>query len=88
MRLSPQPAVALAERQKIDIENRFSYHKVDAASVEKLAKVREILKEAAMEFARIVPFGREQSSAITKLEEAMMWANAGISRLHPVDKQP
>lgn len=28
----------------------------------------------------LVPDGREKATAITKLEEFMMWANAGIAR--------
>lgn len=28
-----------------------------------------------------VPFGREQSIALTKLEEVMFWMNAGIARI-------
>ncbi len=32
-----------------------------------------------------VPPGREQALALTKLEEAMMWAIAGIERAHRGD---
>jgi hypothetical protein len=35
---------------------------------------------AAQFVDRICPDGREKSTAITKLEEAMFWANAAIAR--------
>ena len=49
------------------------------------SNVRFACREAAKLFLATVPAGREQSLAITKLEEAMMWANAGIARERPMD---
>ena len=42
--------------------------------------VREILRVAADELVDYCSEGRELSLALTKLEEAMMWANAAIAR--------
>lgn len=42
--------------------------------------VRENLKEEAVWMNEVLPEGREKSLAVTKLEEAMMWANAAIAR--------
>jgi len=43
-----------------------------------------LIRDSCEDLARIVnghvPEGREKSLAITKLEEVMMWANAGIAR--------
>ena len=41
---------------------------------------REKAKELAIMYAELVPFGREQQTAITLLEESNMMANAGIAR--------
>jgi hypothetical protein len=43
-------------------------------------KVREVCKEAADQILSLTPQGREQALAITKLEEAMFWANAAVAR--------
>ena len=43
-------------------------------------KVRETLYEAASTLNLMLPNGREKSLAITKLEEAMFFANAAIAR--------
>lgn len=64
-----------------DLENRFSFH---PANTEERRNDHEAIRTAALEFARFiadrVPPGREQSLAITHLEEVMFWANAGIAR--------
>lgn len=62
-----------------DIENRFNYHKPDAQAVKDHEEIREVCKSVAHLFDRL-PNGREKASAITKLEEAMFWANAAIAR--------
>lgn len=63
-----------------DLLNRFSYH---PPSGNKTAAYNEV-RAKALEFAEFlnvtVPDGRELSLALTKLEEAVMWANAGIAR--------
>ena len=43
-------------------------------------KVRMACKEAADQILSLTPPGREQSLAITKLEEVMFWSNAAIAR--------
>lgn len=63
-----------------DLDNRFAYHSPDAAKV----ILHEEARAAAYELAKFidiyVPDGREKALAMTKVEEAMMWANAGIAR--------
>lgn len=63
-----------------ELVNRFTHHPPDEAK-----KIQhEYIREAALKFARMVdgecPAGREQSLALTKIEEAMFWANAAIAR--------
>lgn len=63
-----------------DMENRFSYHKPDAAKVGKHELVRQDVGVLATLWDKNLPNGREKALAITKLEEAMFWANAAIAR--------
>lgn len=65
-----------------DLANRFSYHKPNTeAKIEAHQTVRNVLLEAADKIVEVTgPPTREQSLAITKLEEAMFWANASIAR--------
>lgn len=64
-----------------DLDNRFDFH---AASTEEKrnehTSVRQACKQLAFALNTMVPEGRELALAITKLEECMMWANAGIAR--------
>ena len=62
------------------IENNFTYHAPKEGQPEKYQALREKAKELAYLIAEIVPPSREQSLAMTKLEECLMWANAGIAR--------
>ncbi len=62
------------------IEMAFTYHTPNNRQVEKYAEIRDKAKELAYMIAQLVPDSREQSLAITKLEECVMWANAGIAR--------
>ena len=63
-----------------DLENRFTYHASKSDDVQKYTEIRKFAKQ----FAVLVDFacleGREKDLAITKIEEAVMWANASISR--------
>lgn len=68
-----------AERTN-DIENRFAYHKPDEEAVKLHQSVRDQVKTLAHYWSGNLPAGREQALAITKLEEAMFWANAAIAR--------
>ena len=64
-----------------ELGHRFGYHlPPDDAREIRHGNVRHKLLEAAVEVDANVPDGREKSLAITALEEAMHWANAGISR--------
>lgn len=64
-----------------DLQNRFDYHPLrDGHDAAKHARVRNVLFDAARMVVEEVPEGREQAMAVTKLEEAMFWANAGVAR--------
>lgn len=62
------------------IENNFMYHSPKEGQPEKYTDIRVKAKELAYLIDEKCPNSREKSLAITKLEEAVMWANASIAR--------
>ena len=63
-----------------DLNNDFMYHAPKGTQPERYKQLRA----KALEFANLVvdntPDCREASIALTKIEEATMWANAAIAR--------
>lgn len=68
------------------IQNDFTYHRPPAERNSVFVSIREKAKELALLISNEVPTGREQSTALTRLEEAVMHANAGIARQYPVEQ--
>ncbi len=64
----------------LDLFHRFTYHPPSPAAIHALREIRAMALEFADQMVREVPSGREQALALTKLEEVVMWANAGIVR--------
>ena len=64
------------------IEHNFKYHPPVGSAAEKHAALRAKAKELAILIDDSLPSGagREKAMAITKCEETMMWACAGIAR--------
>lgn len=65
------------------IQNDFTYHCPPPEKAQDFVTIREKAKELALIIAQLVPRGREQSTALTRLEETVMHANAGIARQYP-----
>lgn len=63
-----------------DLQKRFTYHPPKVSNVDKFSLMRANALGLAELLNELVPEGREKSLAITKLEEVVMWANAGIAR--------
>lgn len=64
-----------------DIENRFTYHPADTEEKRQAHEnVRAACRTLAHHWTSQLPDGREKSLALTKLEEAMFWANAAHAR--------
>jgi hypothetical protein len=63
-----------------DIENRFTYHKPKNDQPGIYEIIRAYGKDFALYLNKVCPESREKEMAITKLEEAVMWANASIAR--------
>jgi len=62
------------------IENDFTYHAPQGDQPKRYEALRAKAKEFALVIAGLTPQSREQSLALTKLEEVAMWANAAIAR--------
>lgn len=63
-----------------DIENNFTYHAPKDDQTARYISIREKGKSFARLIEEFCPNSRERSLALTKLEEAVMWANAAIAR--------
>lgn len=63
-----------------DLEARIKYHRPDQEGIERIAQMRKRALDWGEYILGLVPPGREQALALTKIEEALMWAIAGIAR--------
>jgi hypothetical protein len=66
-----------------DIENRFTYHAPVGDQPQRYQTLRQKAKEFAFVITACSPKSREQSLALTHLEEVCFWANASIARHDP-----
>lgn len=62
------------------IRRRFTYHPPKGNQTQRYIQLRDAGKELALLIVGQTPESREQSLALTKLEEVIMWANAAIAR--------
>lgn len=63
------------------LDHRFDHHApANESIVMAHRRIRTAMRHSASIVQILVPQGREHALALTKLEEAMMWANAGIAR--------
>jgi len=65
---------------KEQVKNAFTYHAPKEDQRPRYESIRDQVHEVAKYLLANTPPGREQSLALTKLEEAVMWANAAIAR--------
>lgn len=64
----------------MNLENIYTYHTPKGSQPERYVAIRRKAKELAELIADCCPDSREKSLANTRLEEAVMWANASIAR--------
>ena len=62
------------------LERDFTYHQPKGDQSQKYELLRDEAKTLATNICKLCPPSREQSLALTKLEEAIFWANASIAR--------
>ena len=68
-------------RSQLDqLDKAFTYHPPKENQTPRYEHIRDKGKELATTIVNFTPVSREQSLALTKLEEAIMWANASIAR--------
>lgn len=63
-----------------DLDVRFNYHAPDEDRITRHQAVREAARRMAVAVLQVTEPGREQALALTKIEEAMFWANASVAR--------
>lgn len=63
-----------------NLNNIYTYHAPKGDQQERYEDIREKARELAELIERCCPDSREKSLVHTKLEEAVMWANASIAR--------
>lgn len=68
------------EKTKARLENTFKYHTPKDDQPPRYNRIRECARGLAETICGSTPPSREQSLALTKLEEAVMHANAAIAR--------
>jgi hypothetical protein len=59
---------------------RFTYHAPKGDQADRYTELRNFARQFALHIVNNTPPSREQSLALTKVEEAVMWANASIAR--------
>lgn len=69
-----------SDRVAAQITKSFTYHAPKEGQLERYVELRDAAKYFAVLIAELTPESREQSLALTKLEESVMFANAAIAR--------
>lgn len=75
-----QEKYTLDDEQIAELEKRFTYHKPLDGQAERYLAIRDLAKLFAQVVMEQTPPTREQSLALTHIEDAVMWANAAIAR--------
>lgn len=70
----------ISESTISDLTRRFTYHPPKESQPERYVAIRDKSKELAFLITQCVPDSREKALALTNLEQAAFWANAGIAR--------
>ncbi len=74
--MNEQEQISLKER----IDSDFTYHSPSDNQTDRYVVLRDEAKRLAHMIDERVPDSREKSLALTNLEQAIFWANAGIAR--------
>jgi hypothetical protein len=63
-----------------DLDKLFTYHAPKGDQAGRYESIRDAAKAFAQTIVNLSPESSESEQAIKKVEEAVMWANAGIAR--------
>lgn len=64
----------------MNLESRFTYHPPKDGQPERYVAIRDKARELASLIEMSCPDSRERDTAIDRLDECVMWANASIAR--------
>lgn len=79
--MSHQPIkYGVTDGERVMLIRNFQYHPPKADQPERYTRLRDGGRNVAEMILDFCPDSREKSLALTKLEEALMWANASIAR--------
>lgn len=70
----------ITQKMGDQIDKTFTYHAPKDDQPERYVALRDMAKSLAYSIVKNTPSSREQSLAITHLEEAIFYANAAIAR--------
>lgn len=70
----------LTQEERDRLENNFTSHPPFGGQSVRYEFIRDFCKQVAAIMCRLCPPSRELSLALTKIEEAVFWANAAIAR--------
>lgn len=77
---SPNFELTQPSLSTVEIRDRVIYHAPSQQGVERHAALSVAFEWIMRNIDVTVPNGREKSLAFTKIEEAKMWASAGVAR--------
>lgn len=66
--------------REAELLHRFGYHPPSTGQAATLSMIRATARNLATLIQDQTPAGREQATAITHLEECVMWASSAITR--------
>ena len=72
--------MTLSPERLIEIQNRFTYHAPKGDQTQRYEHIRAVALSFVMLALDLTPECREQSLAVTHIEEAVMFFNAAIAR--------
>lgn len=78
--VSPASVYPIAPAEQARIKKAFTYHPPKDDQPARYVAIRDQAHELACLILASCPESRERSLALTKVEEAAMWANASIAR--------
>lgn len=64
---------------QVTLDQIFTYHVPFGDQVERYVALREFGHRLALGITQLTPPSREQSLALTAVQQAVMWANAAIA---------
>jgi hypothetical protein len=76
----PKEKYPVSEYNRVELGMRFKHHAPHGDQSERYEACRARALAFALWIERNMPHSREKALAVTKIEEAMFWANAAIAR--------